>query len=90
MDLSKLKNIKKLRREVQAAIAGVGSIKQHELLSLAKKSGFILDGQRGKENVYVHAVDTSAPTLSIPDHGDPGRHLAKGILQRIEIGRAHV
>jgi hypothetical protein len=85
MDLSKLKNVRKLRLYVASAIAAAGSIKQHELLSLAKKAGFILDGQRGKENVYVHSFESSAPTLSIPDHGrDPRKPLAKGILQRID------
>ncbi len=85
MDLSKLKNVRKLRLDVAGAIKGVGSIKQHELIGLAKKAGFVLDGQRGKENVYIHSIDKSAPTLSIPDHGrDPKKPLAKGILQRID------
>lgn len=85
MDLQKLRNVKKLRRDVADAIAGVGSIKQHDLISLAKRAGYVLDGQRGKENVYVHSIDSSADPLSIPDHGrDPNKLVAKGILQRID------
>lgn len=85
MDLSKLKNVRKLRSEVASTIAGVGSLKQHDLLSLAKKAGYVLDGQRGKENVYVHSCVAGAPPLSIPDHGrDPKKATSKGILQRID------
>ena len=78
------KKLKKLLGEVRRLQNKIGSVKPKEIVTIAKKCGWV-SVTRGKEPSYINKSFPDSPIITIPQHSQGIKKFTnKSILQQIE------